>query len=117
MHHFSVFDHNFFTNVYFPTIICSLLEVLSEEAVRMMNQSLADFALGDGRAILSYISTTIDTETATAAPTMKTAICNLTRFKVSRLKINSWKVVVQKEFWLMTFLELLIETGYSGCAT
>ena len=60
--------------------------MLSSEAVRIINQTLADFALADGRAILSYISTTIDTKTAPAATAMKIAICNLTRFKVSRLK-------------------------------
>ena len=68
--------------------------MLSSEAVRVMNQTLADFALGDGGAILSYISTTVDTESATAAPAAQTAICNLTRFKVSIPKTNYWKVVI-----------------------
>ena len=66
------------------------LQGSSEEALGLMNQTLADFALGDGEAILSYISTTVgsmDTETATAAPTthshLPTDVCNFKCFKVS----------------------------------
>ena len=80
-----------------------------------MNQTLADFALGDGRSILSYISKTIDTETARAAAIthihLPTDVCNLcNHFKVSINKLDVVDPVDNRSStnWLHQFFFLIL---------